>query len=84
MKWSDSRMASQIKRLFFAFPAGYYNSGSYYNLGDNANFWSASEYDATNAWNRNLNNGNAGVNRNNNNKSNGNSCRCLPSTGIIG
>jgi uncharacterized protein (TIGR02145 family) len=48
---------------FNAFPAGFYYSGSYYYLGDVAHFWSASEYDATNAWFRYLTNGNAGVGR---------------------
>jgi uncharacterized protein (TIGR02145 family) len=53
------------------------NSGGFNNLGNNANFWSSSENDASNAWNRNLNYNNDGVNRNNNNKSYGFSARCL-------
>jgi uncharacterized protein (TIGR02145 family) len=53
------------------------NDGSFNNLTNNANFWSSSQNDATNAWNRNLNYNNENVNRNNNNKTNGFSCRCL-------
>lgn len=68
-----------IKMVIFttALPAGYSNSGTSNNLGTNANFWTATENDATNAWNRNLNTGNAQSNRNNNNKTNGFSVRCL-------
>lgn len=62
---------------FNAFPAGNYRSGSYYNLGDYAYFWSASEYDATFAWGRGLSHGIAGVLRNSVNKSNGSSCRYI-------
>lgn len=50
--------------------------GSFNNLGTNANFWS-SVRSGTNAWNRNLNSGNATVNRNANSKANGFSVRCL-------
>ncbi len=59
-----------------AFPAGNYN-GSYNNFGNNANFWSATENNSNNAYNRNLNYDNANVNSNNNNKNNGRSVRCL-------
>jgi uncharacterized protein (TIGR02145 family) len=61
-----------------ALPSGNRNTnGSFNNLGNNGNWWSSSENDASNAWNRNLNYNNAQVNRNNNNKSNGFSVRCL-------
>ncbi len=53
------------------------NNGNFNNLGNNGNWWSASESGAENAWNRNLNNNNADINRNNNNKRNGFSVRCL-------
>ncbi len=53
------------------------NNGNFNDLTNNANFWSSSQNDATNAWNRNLNYNNANVNRNNNNKTNGFSGRCL-------
>lgn len=62
-----------------ALPAGYRNNsdGAFYNLGTNANYWSATENSGTNAWNRNLNSTESRSNRNNNNKTNGFSVRCL-------
>jgi uncharacterized protein (TIGR02145 family) len=57
-------------------PGGNY-SGSFNNLGTNANWWTATENSGTNAWNRNMNNNNGNVNRNNNNKTNGFSVRCI-------
>jgi uncharacterized protein (TIGR02145 family) len=59
-------------------PGGYRNNnGSFNNSRNNAIFWSATENDVGNAWNRNLNNNNGQVNRNNDNKQNGLSVRCL-------
>jgi retron-type reverse transcriptase len=63
---------------FSALPGGNRNTdGSFNNLGSNGNWWTATENDATNAYNRNMNTGNTNVNENNNNKSNGFSARCL-------
>jgi uncharacterized protein (TIGR02145 family) len=59
-------------------PGGYRNNnGTFNNIGNNGNWWSSSENDTTNAWNRNLNYNNGNTNRNNNNKKNGFSVRCL-------
>jgi len=62
-----------------ALPAGYriFNSGYFNNVGNNAYFWSASENNSNNAWNRKLNYNNSEVNRNNNNKQNGFAVRLL-------
>jgi uncharacterized protein (TIGR02145 family) len=61
-----------------ALPGGNGNSdGSFNNAGSNGNWWSATENDASNAWNRNMNYDNANVNRNNNNKTNLFSVRCV-------
>lgn len=61
-----------------ALPGGYRNTdGSFNNVGDNGNWWSATENSATNGWNRNLNYTEARVNRNTNNKANGFSVRCV-------
>jgi len=58
--------------LTTALPGGYRNNnGNFNNLGNNANFWSSTENNSNNAWNRKLNYNNANVNRNNNNKQNG-------------
>ena len=61
------------------FPAGYRNNnnGNYNNMGNNGYFWSSTENNSNNAWNRKLNYNNSEVNRNNNNKQNGFSVRCL-------
>jgi hypothetical protein len=53
------------------------NNGTFNNIGNNGNWWSSTENNTTNAWNRNLNNNNGNVNRNNNNKGSGFSVRCL-------
>jgi uncharacterized protein (TIGR02145 family) len=60
---------------FNAFPAGYYYSGGFGNLGDYATFWSSTEYSSTYTWYRDLTGG-GGVNRSNFNKTFGLSCRC--------
>jgi len=64
--------------FYSALPGGYRNNnGNFNNLGNNANFWSATENNTNNAWNRNLNYNNSDVNRNNNNKQNGFSVRLV-------
>lgn len=75
-QWGRRQHFSGCKQGFGALPAGNYN-GNYNNFGYNANFWSATENDSNNAWNRNLNYNNADVNRNNNNKNCGLSVRCV-------
>lgn len=78
-KDGTAKQSCHIKMVIFttALPGGNSNGGTSNNLGTNANFWSATENDASNSWNRNLNTGNAQANRNNNNKTNGFSVRCL-------
>jgi uncharacterized protein (TIGR02145 family) len=67
---------------FTAVPAGNRNNnGTFNNIGNNGNWWSSSENNTNNAWNRNLNYNNSNVNRNNNNKNNGFSVRCLRDAG---
>jgi uncharacterized protein (TIGR02145 family) len=64
--------------FFAGLPGGNRNNdGTFNNVGINGIWWSAGEFDTTNAWNRNLNNNNANVNRNNNNKTNGFSVRVV-------
>ncbi|MBC8196261.1 MAG: hypothetical protein H8E60_00085 [Candidatus Marinimicrobia bacterium] len=60
-------------------PSGYRNNnnGNYNNIGNNGYFWSSTENNSNNAWNRKLNYNNTNVNRNNNNKQNGFSVRCV-------
>lgn len=71
-------MSNPVTTLAAGLPAGYRNNnGTFNNIGNNANFWSASENNTNNAWNRNLNYNNSDINRNNNNKENGFSVRCV-------
>jgi uncharacterized protein (TIGR02145 family) len=53
--------------IFSALPGGYRNNnGNFNNQSNNGNWWSATENDASNAYNRNLNYNNENLNRNNN------------------
>jgi uncharacterized protein (TIGR02145 family) len=59
-------------------PGGYRNNdGSFNNIRNNAFFWSATENDNNNAWNRNLNNSFDNAFRGNDFKKSGFSVRCL-------
>jgi len=62
-----------------ALPGGNRNSnGNFNNAGNNGNWWTATDNDGSNAYNRNMNYNNDNVNENNNNdKSNGYSVRCV-------
>lgn len=64
---------------FNALPGGFYyaNDANFYEIGNFAFFWSATEYDAGRAWNRVLLSGGLGVGHSYNFKSDGRSCRCL-------
>jgi len=66
----------KLPLMFSALPGGNGNSGSFNNVGNNGNWWSSTENNASNAYNRNINNSNANVNRNNNDKTNLYSVRC--------
>jgi uncharacterized protein (TIGR02145 family) len=68
---------------FSALPGGNRNNnGNFNNVGNNGNWWSATENNSSNAYNRNLNYNNSNMNRNNNNKNNGFSVRCLQNRGV--
>jgi len=77
--WPKNGCASNpVAAQYSALPGGNRNNnGTFNNIGNNGNWWSATEYDATNAWKRNLNYNNSQVNRNNNNKRYGFSVRCV-------
>jgi uncharacterized protein (TIGR02145 family) len=62
---------------FSALPAGYASSGSFYTLGTNAYFWSATDSSSASAWFRGLYTGDAQSYRLSNGKANGFSVRCL-------
>jgi uncharacterized protein (TIGR02145 family) len=74
--WINSGNGTNVSG-FNAFPAGYYYSGSFNDLGVYTYFWSSTEYSPTSAWNRNLFFGITGVYRYNLDlKTIGFSCRC--------
>jgi len=59
-------------------PGGNRNSnGSFNNVGNNGNWWTATENGSSNAYNRNMNYNNDNVNENNNDKSYAYSVRCV-------
>lgn len=62
---------------FSALPAGYSGGGTSSTMGTAANFWSVTEFAATNAWLRQLGTGGAESLRSNPNKAGGFSVRCL-------
>lgn len=63
---------------FTGLPGGYRNySGAFYTIGSNGFWWSSTENDSANAWDRYLNNNNGFIIRGNYNKQNGFSVRCL-------
>ena len=75
-------MTNRVVTLFSALPGGYRNNnGNFNNVGNNGNWWSATENDASNAYNRNLNYNNENLNRNNNNKRAGLSVRLVRDSG---
>ena len=61
---------------FAAFPAGYQYSGSFYNLGGIADFWTATEYSSSDAYSRYFST-RASMSSNLNDKSNGYSVRLV-------
>ena len=75
---SENGIVKSLEAAFTALPGGYRNNnGTFNNIGNNGNWWSATENNTSNAWNRNLNYNNSNANRNNNNKNNGFSVRCV-------
>ena len=75
--WKDNGNGTNSSG-FSGLPGGYRNNdGAFYGIGEGGYWWSSSENNSNNAWNRNLNYNNGNVNRNNNNKEKGLSVRCL-------
>jgi len=77
--FSENGGTINLEAAFVSALSGGYrnNNGNFNNMGNNANFWTASAYSSSNAWKRNLNYNNSEVNRNNNNKDNGYSVRLV-------
>ena len=75
---AENAVSTKQVVTFTALPGGYrLGYGGFYGIGVGGFWWSSTENNTNNAWNRNLNYNNSNVNRNNNNKENGFSVRCL-------
>lgn len=77
--WNSSNSGATNSSGFTALPGGYryYNNGGFYVIGSNGFWWSASEYNASYAWYRNLYYAGSDVIRNFNYKRNGYCVRCV-------
>ena len=77
--WKSPNKGATNSSGFTALPGGIrdYSDGAFYDLGTDADFWTATESDASNAWNRNLYYDYAEVDRYYFSKSDGFSVRCV-------
>ena len=76
--WADPNAGANNESGFTALPGGYRsNTGCFYDIRNNGNWWSSTEYGTNNAWDRRLSCSNSGVGRVDSNKSLGFSVRCL-------
>ena len=75
--WDDNGNGTNSSG-FSGLPGGYRSDyGNFNYVGNNGNWWSASEYSDTYAWNRNFYNFNSNLHRFLNSKNNGFSVRCV-------
>jgi uncharacterized protein (TIGR02145 family) len=76
--WASPNTGATNETGFTALPGGYRNlNGTFLNVGLDGYWWSATEYSAAYAWNRNLYYNGSNVDRSNDNKEVGFSVRCL-------
>jgi len=76
--WASPNTGATNETGFTALPGGYRNSnGAFLNIGFDGYWWSATEYSATDAWNRNMLYNDSTVYRNDDNLEFGFSVRCL-------
>jgi uncharacterized protein (TIGR02145 family) len=76
--WNNPNTDATNTSLFTGLPGGSrYYSGNYNNIGYNGNWWSSTEDDANNAWNRGLSSYYGGAYRSGSSKEDGFSVRCL-------
>ena len=76
--WQSPNQDATNSSGFTGLPGGFrLNNGSFYYIGYNGYWWSSSEFNTTNAWNRYLNYFYGTANSNNNYKKYGFSLRCL-------
>ena len=76
--WYSPNTDATNTSLFTGLPGGYRDfNGNYNNIGSTGNWWSSTEYDTANAWNRGLYYYDGDADRASNDKKNGLSVRCL-------
>ncbi len=77
--WLDPNMGATNSSGFTALPGGFRHrtDGGFYNLGLQAWFWTATDYDPGAAWNYDLHYDGIMASRDGNYKSNGMSIRCV-------
>ena len=76
--WNSPNKGASNKTGFTALPAGYRSdNGTFVSMGEDSDFWSATEFDAHNAWFRNIHFNDNDVGRNNFKKEIGFSVRCV-------
>ena len=75
--WSTSNVYANNSSGFGAIPGGFYDGGTFYDIGDRGNWWSSSALDAYTALNRSLYFNNSMIQRGANVYSFGFSIRCL-------
>ena len=75
--WNAPNTGATNESGFAALPGGYRDVLSFYNIGNYCLLWSATEYDATNAWFRSMTHFFSELRRDNGVKSAGNSVRCV-------
>ena len=76
--WNSPNGDASNSSGFTGLPGGYrYFDGTFNDVGNNGYWWSSSEYDTTDSWDRNLNYDDGNANRSINSKTDGFSVRCL-------
>ena len=76
--WYAPNTGATNETGFTALPGGYrYYNGAFYDVGENGNWWSSTEYSTSDAWPRHLYYDGGNVSRGGNDKGLGFSVRCL-------
>ena len=76
--WASPNTGATNETGFTALPGGLrYTDGTCYDVGYYGHWWGATEYNATNAWNRDVDDNNSDVHRYSYNKEVGFSVRCV-------
>ena len=75
--WNNPNPGVTNSSGFSALPGGHNVNGSFYGIGQFADFWTSTQYDNTNSWYMSLFNLSPNINITYNNKDSGFSIRCI-------